>query len=136
MDLGLRGKVAAVAAASRGLGRASSRALAREGASVALCGRDESRIREAADEIARETGASTLPVVADVAEADDCRRFVEAGDEKRSGQSGHLRGPLRSLRRDRILGNVVEERLAASGGFIPPRATRGGARMRAGGCFR
>ena len=78
MDLGLKGKAAAVAAASRGLGRASARALAREGASVALCGRDESRIREAADDIARETGASTLPVVADVAKADDCRRFVEA----------------------------------------------------------
>ena len=78
MDLGLKGKAAAVAAASRGLGRASARALAREGASVAMCGRDASRIREAADEIARETGASTLPVVADVAMAGDCRRFVEA----------------------------------------------------------
>jgi 3-oxoacyl-[acyl-carrier protein] reductase len=78
VDLGLKGKAAAVAAASRGLGRASARALAREGASVAVCGRDESRIREAADDIARETGASTLPVVADVAKADDCRRFVEA----------------------------------------------------------
>jgi 3-oxoacyl-[acyl-carrier protein] reductase len=78
VDLGIKGKAAAVAAASRGLGRATARALAREGASVAMCGRDESRIREAADEIARETGASTLPVVADVAAADDCRRFVEA----------------------------------------------------------
>lgn len=78
MDLGIKGKVAAVAAASRGLGQATARALAREGASVAMCGRDEGRIREAADEIARETGASTLPVVADVGMADDCRRFVEA----------------------------------------------------------
>ena len=77
MDLGLRGKGAAVAAASRGLGRATAHALAREGALVAICGRDEPRIRESADEIARETGASTLAVVADVARADDCRRFVE-----------------------------------------------------------
>jgi 3-oxoacyl-[acyl-carrier protein] reductase len=77
MDLGLKGKAAAVAAASRGLGRASARALAREGASVALCGRDEGRIREAAEEIARETGARTLAIVADVAVPADCRRFVE-----------------------------------------------------------
>ena len=77
MDLGLKGKAAAVAAASRGLGRATAHALAREGASVAMCSRDETRIRESADEIARETGASTLAVVADVARPDDCRRFVD-----------------------------------------------------------
>ena len=77
MDLGLKGKAAAVAASSRGLGRATARALAAEGASVAMCGRDEGRIREAAEEIARETGASTLPVVADVGSGHDCVRFVE-----------------------------------------------------------
>lgn len=76
MDLGLKGRVAAVAAASRGLGRACARALAGEGASVAVCSRDAARIREAADAIARETGAPTLPVVADVGVAEDCRRFV------------------------------------------------------------
>jgi len=44
---------------------------------VALCGRDERRIREAAEEISRETGAPTLPVVADVSASADCHRFVE-----------------------------------------------------------
>ncbi|MBI3932030.1 MAG: SDR family oxidoreductase [Acidobacteria bacterium] len=77
MDLGLEGRVAAVAAASRGLGRAVARALAAEGAAVAMCGRDEGRIREAAEAVARETGARTLAVVADVGNAADCRRFVE-----------------------------------------------------------
>ena len=77
MDLGLTGRAAAVAAASRGLGRATARALAAEGASVAVCGRDRGRIVEAAEAIARETGARTLPVVADVALPGDCRRFVE-----------------------------------------------------------
>lgn len=78
MDLGLGGRAAAIAASSRGLGRATARALAAEGASVALCGRDQARVTEAADAIARETGARTLAVVADVASADDCRRFVDA----------------------------------------------------------
>ncbi|MFI5184846.1 MAG: SDR family oxidoreductase [Vicinamibacteria bacterium] len=77
MDLGLKGRVAVVAAASRGHGRASARALAAEGASVGLCGRDAARIQEAAATIARETGVPTLPVVADVAKAEDCVRFVE-----------------------------------------------------------
>jgi 3-oxoacyl-[acyl-carrier protein] reductase len=66
-----------VAASSRGLGRAVGRALAAEGCAVALCGRDGDRVREAAQAIARETGAPTLPVVADVSAADDCRRFVD-----------------------------------------------------------
>ncbi len=52
-------------------------ALAREGASVALCGRDEARVREAAEAIAAETKARTLPVVADVGLREDCVRFVE-----------------------------------------------------------
>ena len=76
MDLGLKGKAAAVAAASRGLGRATAHALAAEGCAVALCGRDEARVREAADAIAQATGARTLAVKADVGVADDCRAFV------------------------------------------------------------
>jgi len=77
MDLGIKGRAAAVAASSRGLGRAVARALAAEGCAVAMCGRDEARIREAAEAVARETGARTLPVVADVGVAADCRRFIE-----------------------------------------------------------
>jgi 3-oxoacyl-[acyl-carrier protein] reductase len=81
VDLGLKGRAAAVAAASRGLGRATARALAAEGASVALCGRDETRVREAAETIAAETGARTLAVRADVSVAADCRAFVERAAE-------------------------------------------------------
>ncbi len=77
MDLGLKGRAAAVSAASRGLGRAVAHALAAEGCSVAICGRDEERIREAALAIAHETAGWTLPVVADVGVPGDCQRFVE-----------------------------------------------------------
>lgn len=78
MDLGLKGRAAAVAASSRGLGRASARALAAEGAMVALCSRDQARVSEAATAIAAETGARTLAVVADVGTPEGCRAFVEA----------------------------------------------------------
>ena len=81
MDLGLKGKAAAIAAASRGLGRATAQALAAEGCAVALCGRDEARVREAADAIAQATGARTLAVKADVGVAEDCRAFVARAAE-------------------------------------------------------
>jgi 3-oxoacyl-[acyl-carrier protein] reductase len=86
MDLGLKGRVAAVAAASRGLGRACAEALAAEGAAVAVCGRDEARIREAAADIAARTGARTLAFVADVAVPGECQAFVEAA----AGEFGRL----------------------------------------------
>src|SRR5262245_53884530 len=76
MNLGLTGRAAAVAAASRGLGRAAAHALAAEGCDVALCGRNEERIREAAAAIAAATGRRAVPIVADVGVQEDCQRFV------------------------------------------------------------
>jgi 3-oxoacyl-[acyl-carrier protein] reductase len=64
MELGIAGKVALVTGASRGLGFAAAAALAAEGCTVAICGRDEGRIAAAAQAI----GAH--PIVADVAAAD------------------------------------------------------------------
>ena len=51
MDLGLAGKVALVAAASKGLGKASAMALAAEGAHVAICARSAGRLEATAQEI-------------------------------------------------------------------------------------
>lgn len=78
MDLGLKGKAAAVMAGSEGLGRASARALAREGADVAICGRREDVLRSTAKAIADETGRQVVPIVADVGDALDVERFVNA----------------------------------------------------------
>ena len=77
METGLAGRRAAVAAASQGLGFASARALAAEGARVAICGRSKERIQKAAARI----GGGAVPIVADVSSPDGARRFVvEAGD--------------------------------------------------------
>ncbi|MEE9237385.1 MAG: SDR family oxidoreductase [Thermoplasmata archaeon] len=77
MDLGLQGKVALVAAASQGLGRAIAMELSREGARVAICSRDEGRVRTTAAEIARESGGEVLPVQADVTRYEDIKAFVQ-----------------------------------------------------------
>lgn len=65
-----------MAAASRGLGRATALALAREGCSVAICGRDPKKIRASADLIERETGGRVVAVTADVGSREDCERFI------------------------------------------------------------
>jgi 3-oxoacyl-[acyl-carrier protein] reductase len=82
MDFGLRDRVALVAAASRGIGYASARELAREGARVFLCSRDEERARRAATEISEETGAEVLGVQADVTSDEDAARFVSLAQER------------------------------------------------------
>jgi 3-oxoacyl-[acyl-carrier protein] reductase len=78
VDLGLAGKVAIVAAASKGLGKASALALAGEGARVTICARTEADLQAAAEEIRRETGAEVLAVQADLTNAAAIKRVVAA----------------------------------------------------------
>lgn len=66
MDLMLKGKIAVVAAASRGLGRAVAEALAKEGVHLAICARRKDRLGETAEFIRRHHGVEVLPVACDV----------------------------------------------------------------------
>lgn len=66
MDLGLRGKRALVTAASRGLGRASARALALEGARVAPTSRSAEAMQGLAAEIAATSSGEALPLAMDL----------------------------------------------------------------------
>jgi len=77
MDLGLRDKIALVAASSRGLGRACAHSLSAEGAKVVICARDGKDLRSAADEIAGDTNNQVLAIVADLTSARDCRQVVQ-----------------------------------------------------------
>jgi 3-oxoacyl-[acyl-carrier protein] reductase len=78
MDLGLRGKIAMVGGASKGLGFAVARALAGEGVHVCIASRDATAIQRAADTIRAETGGSPLPVTADLSLADAIAAWHEA----------------------------------------------------------
>lgn len=78
MDLGLKGRVALVAAASKGLGRAVAFELAAEGAKVAICAREPKGLEATAAEIRSATGAEVVGVAADVSKVADVERLVEA----------------------------------------------------------
>ena len=66
MDLGLQGKCAFVAGSSQGLGYATALQLAREGANVAINGRTESTLHQAAEQIRNETESEVLVLPGDV----------------------------------------------------------------------
>lgn len=82
MDLGLKDKVALVAAASRGLGRAVAEELATEGASLVLCARDAQALTATAAAIADKTGAHVLAVPANLTSAADVARLVDSAMER------------------------------------------------------
>ena len=69
MDLGLKDKVVVVGGASKGIGRATALAFAKEGANVVVCARDPKMLDNAATDIANETGATVLAVAGDLSQA-------------------------------------------------------------------
>jgi len=78
MDLGLAGKTALVAASSKGLGYGIARALAGEGARVAMCARNAEEVNAAAARLAQETGVSTHATACDLTQPDSVVAWVES----------------------------------------------------------
>lgn len=77
MDLGLKDRVAIVAASSQGLGKAVAMTLAREGAKLAICARTPEKIQAAADEIRAAAGVEVLARAVDVTHGDEVHGLVE-----------------------------------------------------------
>src|SRR5258706_9717039 len=82
MDLGLKGKVALVAASSRGLGRAVAAELAAEGAALVMCSRKAETIAQAAEEVTAGTGADILALPCDVSSPEEVERLVQSALER------------------------------------------------------
>jgi len=78
MDLGLKDRVAVVAASSKGLGKAVALALAAEGAKLALCARGHEELQRTASEIRTEV----LAQVVDVTVEAEVRSFIESTQRK------------------------------------------------------
>jgi 3-oxoacyl-[acyl-carrier protein] reductase len=76
MDLGLKGKVALVTGASKGMGKACALGLAGEGARVVMCARNEADLKAAVDEVKAQTKAEVMGVSADVTKIEQVRDLV------------------------------------------------------------
>jgi NAD(P)-dependent dehydrogenase (short-subunit alcohol dehydrogenase family) len=85
MDLGLKGKVAVVTGGSSGIGLAVARGFAAEGAQVAICGRNEKRLSEAADGIRADFGTRVVSIGCDVTSPEEIGRFAARIDEQFGG---------------------------------------------------
>ena len=73
----LKGKVAIVAAASAGLGKAVARRLSEHGAAVAICSRDQERLEAAAKEIEAASARQVTAIAGDVSRAADIQSIVD-----------------------------------------------------------
>ena len=80
MDFGLKGKVALVAASSRGLGRAVAEELATEGCKLVMCSRTVRSLEDARSDIFNRTGAEVVVVPANLTDPEDVKRVVAAGE--------------------------------------------------------
>jgi len=89
MDLQLQGNAALVTASSSGLGEASARALAREGANVVMNGRDEDRLDAAVERVRADTEGAVVGQPGDLTEPDDIEELVERTVEEFGGMD-HL----------------------------------------------
>lgn len=107
MDLGLSGKVAVVAASSKGLGRAVAEELAAEGASLVLCARGAEALNATARDIGSGFDVPVLALPADVGKPGEATRVVQAGIAKfgkvdivLTNSGGPPAGPFESLTRE------------------------------------
>jgi len=131
-------KIALVCAASKGLGRASAEALARDGFKVAICARGADALNETARAI-RDGGGDVLAIPADLSQAGDVERVIAVTVERFGGldvvvtnTGGPPSGPFMTLDEqvwrdaiDSLLLSVVRLCRAA----IPHMQARGGGRI-------
>lgn len=82
MDLGLKGRVAIVVAASKGLGRAVAEELSREGAEVAICSRTPSDLEKAAGDIPAVSHKEIFHEALDVTDQARVAQFVAAVEQR------------------------------------------------------
>jgi len=85
MDLGLKGKIAIVAASSKGLGRATAETFAREGALVTVNGRDAATLAKTAQAIRDATGGDVIEVPGDMGNPADVQNLIDETVKQRGG---------------------------------------------------
>lgn len=106
MDLGLKGKNAAITGGSQGIGYAIAKALAQEGCNVAVAARNEEQLNEAVANL-KALGVTAIGVTVDLSDEAGCREFIETAVEQLGGLDvlinnvgGMIPGTLTSLTSD------------------------------------
>lgn len=107
MDLGLSGRTAIISGASSGIGFATARLFAQEGARLMLTARSADRLEDARARLADETGAEVYAVAADMTDAGGVATIVGAAQAQL--------GPI-----DIAIANVVGHKIEADGDGPPP----------------
>jgi 3-oxoacyl-[acyl-carrier protein] reductase len=120
MDLRFEGRRVLVVGASAGIGLATARMLAAEGAGVAMASRSESAIVAAAEAIGREAGTAPVALAADITFAGEAERLVSATTERLGGLDavidcvgGSIRSAFEKLSDEDWLGNYSFNVLSA-----------------------
>jgi 3-oxoacyl-[acyl-carrier protein] reductase len=125
MDLGLKGKVAIVTGSARGLGAATARRLAEEGACVVVTDIMKERAEQTAQEL-QAAGHRALCVIADITKAADVERLVH--ETVQAFGSVHVLVNNAGFPRDRYLVKMSEEdwdlvmTVMLKGAFLATRA--------------
>jgi len=102
MELGLKGRVAAITGGSKGIGKAIARGLAAEGVNLVLLSRGKEVLDKAAEEIRKEYGVKVLAVVTDITSAESVK--AAAAEAKNEFGAVHIvinnaGGPIRRMDR-------------------------------------
>lgn len=82
LELGLKGRVAAITGGSKGIGKAIARGLAAQGAHVVLIARGKEQLDKAAEEITAEGGGEALAVQADIANSESVNGAAAAAKDR------------------------------------------------------
>lgn len=111
MDLGISGRTAIICASSKGLGRGCAQALAEAGCTVVINGRDAASLEATASQIRASTGATVIPVVADVSSRAGQDALLAAAPEPDiliNNNGGPPPKPFRDVSREALLDGVVQ----------------------------
>lgn len=81
MEMGLKGRVAIVAASSQGIGRATAEGLAAEGCRLAMCARNQHTLEATAEKIRKQSGVEVFTAAFDVTHPGAVQTFVDTAAE-------------------------------------------------------